>query len=284
MAQQWQRLNNEEGYHALTVFFPGMKDHYEQTTGRFAASYAWRPDHWQFSAGAGWGSRAPTVTEAYGYYLNNTFDQYDYIGYPRLKNESAVELNGAITWQPSSRFSLGVDANTFLFSNYIIGQFEDRLSAMTVDAEGVKVYANIDHARIVNTSLTAQWRPFSWLGWNNRLSYASGRDADNDPLPLISPFAYASTLDFTYHDWQAQLTVKGNARQVDYGQKYGETETPAYAIVNLNATYQQAVGNLALTFRAGVENLFDRRYTTYADWCSIPQKGRNVYVNVAVTF
>ena len=38
----------------------------------------------------------------------------------------------------------------------------------------------------------------------------------------------------------------------------------------------------ALTLRAGVENLFDKRYTTYADWCDIPQKGRNIYVNLSV--
>ena len=125
------------------------------------------------------------MTEAYGYYLNNTFDQYDYIGNPRLKNESAIELNGAITWRPSAHFSLGADANTFLFSNYIIGQFENRLSAMTVDAEGVKVYGNLSHATIVNTSLNAQWQALPWLTWNGKVSYAAGRDDDQDPYPVF---------------------------------------------------------------------------------------------------
>ena len=84
------------------------------------------------------------MTEAYGYYLNNTFDQYDYIGNPRLKNESAIELNAAYQFSIlNSQLSIGLDANAFFFSNYIIGQFEDRLSAMTVGAEGVKVYGNV---------------------------------------------------------------------------------------------------------------------------------------------
>ena len=96
------------------------------------------------------------MTEAYGYYLNNTFDQYDYIGNPRLKNESAIELNAA--YQLSIlNFQLSTDINAFFFSNYIIGQFENRLSAMTVGAEGVKVYSNIDHATIANASLTANY-------------------------------------------------------------------------------------------------------------------------------
>ena len=53
------------------------------------------------------------MTEAYGYYLNNTFDQYDYIGNPSLKNESAVELNGAAKFSVfNSQFS--IDGNVFL--------------------------------------------------------------------------------------------------------------------------------------------------------------------------
>ena len=39
VAWQQQKLNNEEGYHALRVFFPGMTDAYHQTTGRIAANY-----------------------------------------------------------------------------------------------------------------------------------------------------------------------------------------------------------------------------------------------------
>ncbi len=282
IAQQWQKLNNQEGYHALRVFFPGMKDSYMQTTGRIAANYTWQPSHWQLSFGMGWGSRAPTVTEAYGYYLNNTFDQYDYIGNPRLKNESAVEVNGATKWLPSPRLTLSVEGNAFFFSNYIIGQFETRLSAMTVDAEGVKVYGNLNHATIVNTSLTAHWQPLPWLTWNNRLNYAVGHDDEGDPLPLISPFTYTSSLTFAYKRLQGKVELRGNSKQVDYGKKYGETATPAWAIGNISAQYTLSIHEHDLTLRAGVENLFDKRYTTYSDWCDIPQKGRNIYVNISV--
>ena len=283
LAWQTQRLNNDEGYHALRVFFPGMKQRYQQVTGRVALNYQLSILNSQLNFGAGWGSRAPTVTEAYGYYLNNTFDQYDYIGNPRLKNESAIELNGAYKLSVlNSRLTIGLDANAFFFSNYIIGQFEDRLSAMTVDAEGVKVYGNLDHATIVNTSFSAEWKPLSWLAWNTRLSYAIGRDDEEDPLPLISPFAYTSHLSFSYKRFQGKVEVRGNSRQVNYGKKYGETVSPAWAVVGISGQYTLPVQGHNLTLRAGVENLADKRYTTYADWCDIPQKGRNVYVNLSV--
>ena len=283
LAWQTQRLNNEEGYRALEVFFPGMRRSYQQVTGRVALNYQLSTLHSQLNFGAGWGSRAPTVTEAYGYYLNNTFDQYDYIGNPRLKNESAIELNGAAKFSMlNDRLSIGLDANAFFLSNYIIGQFENRLSAMTVDAEGVKVYGNLDHATIVNTSFTAEWKPLHWLAWNTRLSYAIGRDDKGDPLPLISPFAYASSLSFAYGRFRGRVELRGNGKQVNYGKKYGETATPAWAVGNISGEYALYVDVCVLTFRAGVENLLDRRYSTYSDWCGIPQKGRNFYVNLNI--
>ena len=282
LSWQHQRLNNEEGYKALSVFFPGMKQQYHQTTGRIAANYQLSILNSQFSIGAGWGSRAPTVTEAYGYYLNNTFDQYDYIGNPRLKNESAIEVN--TNYQLSifnSQLSIGIDVNAFFFSNYIIGQFENRLSAMTVGAEGVKVYGNIDHATIANASLTAEWKPVNGLRWSAKGTYSIGRDDDGDRLPLIAPFTYQSRLSYATGPLSVQAEVKGHARQAKYGKKYGETETTAWTIVNLSANYQFTIHNSQFTIRTGVENLFDKYYATYTDWCHIPQKGRNIYLNLS---
>ena len=300
VAWQQQKLNNEEGYHALRVFFPGMTDAYHQTTGRIAANYQLSIFNSQLSIGAGWGSRAPTVTEAYGYYLNNTFDQYDYIGNPSLKNESAVELNGAVKWHPTERVNVTLDGNVFLFSNYIIGQFETRLSPMTVGAEGVKVYGNISHATIANVSLTWDWQIAEQLRWNKKVSYSSGRDADGDALPLISPISWQSEWIYQHQRFQAQATIKGNARQSNFGEnqrslaegksKYGETAAKAWTIVNLSAQYQFIVNSswtsqaakpsAQFIVRAGVENLFDKQYATYADWNHIPQKGRNIYMNL----
>ena len=289
VAWQQQRLNNEEGYHALRVFFPSMQDTYHQTTGRLAANYQLSVANYQFNIGAGWGSRAPTVTEAYGYYLNNTFDQYDYIGNPSLKNESAVELSGAVKWHPTERVNVALDGNVFLFSNYIIGQFETRLSPMTVDAEGVKVYGNISHATIANASLTAEWQLMEQLRWNGKVSYSSGRDADGDPLPLISPVSWQMELQYNYQRLQAQATVKGNTRQNCYGKKYGETAASEWAIINLSAQYgflrpfgskRAELERSSMTVRVGIENVFDKHYATYADWNHIPQKGRNIYLNL----
>ena len=89
--------------------------------------------------------------------------------------------------------------------------------------------------------------------------------------------------------------MKGNARQSHYGGKYGETPAKAWTILNLAATYHLSLhspsktigGQGALTsdlaIRFGIENLFDKHYATYADWSDLPQKGRNIYMNLTFT-
>ncbi len=281
MAWQQQHLNNEEGYHALRVFFPAMKDRYHQTTGRVAASYQYSTHHSQFTIGAGWGSRAPTITEAYGYYLNNTYDQYDYMGNPTLKNESAIELNSTVRLStPDSRFSIALESNAFFFSNYIIGQFEQRLSPMTVGAEGVKVYANLSHATIANVSLSARWMLTRHLRLHNKVGYGLGYDAEGGSLPMIAPLTWQSSAQYAWQNILFQASVKGHARQSRYGDKYGELPSDSWAILNLSAQYTIS----HYTFRLGVENLFDKYYTTYSDWKKIPQKGRNIYANITFDF
>ena len=275
VAWQQQRLNNEEGYHGQKVFFPLMSDSYYQTTGRIAAAYQFSILNSQFSIGGGWGSRAPTVTEAYGYYLNNTFDQYDYMGNPHLSNESAVEVNGAYRLSAQD-FSIGLDANAFFFKDYIIGHLDSRLSAMTVGAEGVKVYGNLDHALIANASVTADWQISERLAWNGKVSYSVGRDDVADALPLISPLAWRTELECDFGALQTQVEVRGNARQTNFAAKYGEILTAGWNIVNLSAVYRFKIA----TLRGGVENLFDRNYSAYSDWNNIPQKGRNIYLNL----
>ena len=287
LSQQWQKINDKEGLNALSVFFPGMNDNYQQTTGRIALNYTINAKDYEVVIGAGWGSRAPTVTEAYGYYLNNTFDQYDYIGNPRLKNESATELSAKLRWMPSGRFNLSFDANAFLFSNYIIGQFEPRLSAMTVAAEGVKVYGNLSSASVLNASLTSQWHPLRALTAETTLSIARGTDNVGDPLPLIAPFSYSLRLLYTNSLFLLRGVLRGHARQTNYGAKYGETVTPAWTVVDITAEsdLKWLTGkSIDSTLRLGVENLFDHRYTTYSDWCGIPQKGRNFFISLTLDY
>ena len=249
--------------------------------GRVSLSYAWQHNGWRIAAGTGYGNRAPSVTEAYGYFLNNAFDRYDYIGNPHLKNESAVELNISGSWK-GDVVDARLEVNAFLFQNYIIGTPDDRLSPMTIGAAGVKVYQNLKNAQIVNASLVFNIKPLPWLRWNNRVSYSYGKESTGARLPQIAPLTYTTALKVLLQNWEGELGGELVSRQDNYSSKYGETPTPGYAVWRISAGYQFPIYSVLANIHIGVDNLFDRYYSTYSDWNHIPQKGRNIYINVSL--
>lgn len=281
VAWQQQHIGSDEGYKLLEVFFPHMKRTYHQTETRASARYTYSSSLWRFSFGTGWGSRAPGITEAYGYYLNNTFDNYDYIGNPRLSNEEAFEANASLTFT-ARNVRLYADANIFRFRNYIIGHVEQRLSPMTLGANGVKVFGNIPHATIVNAQFNSTVRLSRLLTWDSSLSYGFGADADGDALPIISPLQYRSSLKFDRGRLSAVANLEGATKQTRVATKYAETGSDAYIICGANVSYVLSFNGHDTTLRLGVENALDRNYSTYSDWNHLPQKGRNLYASLAL--
>ena len=279
-AWQHRRINSDEGFDALGIYFPGMEQSEARLTGRLAVSYAYVSGNWKLALGTGYGTRTPTVTESYGYFLNNTFDRYDYIGNPNLKNEGAVEANVSLTWN-TRKLTVKGETDAFFFHDYIIGRPDTRLSAMTLGAAGVKIYQNLSYAQIVNASFTADYKPVKWLEWSNRIAYGYGRESRGERLPLIAPLSYQGSLRLRWSNLDAEGGVRMASRNSYCGKDYGETPTSGYAVWHLNVGGHFNIGEVGTNLHLGVENLFDRHYSTYSDWNHIPQKGRNVYVNVA---
>ena len=282
-AWQHRQINNDEGYQALSIYFPGMDKGNSRFISRLAVSYAYEHSGWAIAVGTGYGTRAPTVTESFGYFLNNTFDQYDYIGNPYLKNEKAIEANASIGYE-KGLVRVKAETNAFFFQDYIIGRPDSRLSPMTIGAAGVKVYQNLKHAQIVNASLMADFRLASWLLFENRVAYSYGRENTGARLPLIAPLSYLGSLRFSWKYLEAEGGVKMASRNSHCGTEYGETPTADYAVWHLNIGGQLRLGQVIANLHLGIENLFDRYYATYSDWNHIPQKGRNIYVNTSFQF
>jgi len=77
------------------IFHPGAPQEKTRFLPNLYASYNLNTGGFNFSAGGGYGHRAPSVSEGYGYYIYNSFDRYDYIGNPDLKNEISYEVNAS---------------------------------------------------------------------------------------------------------------------------------------------------------------------------------------------
>ncbi|MBL3546921.1 TonB-dependent receptor plug domain-containing protein [Chryseobacterium sp. KMC2] len=265
------------------IFHPGASQQKTRILPSLHAGYQFTEDHFSFSVGTGYGHRAPSVSEGYGYYIYNSFDRYDYIGNPDLNNEISYETNASAGFK-NEKMSIEAKVNYFYIQNYIIGKILSLGSPMNYQSVGVKAYTSLDHATLFNMSLNTSYSILPELHWKGSLTYARGRDDKGKNLPFIRPLSYLTSLHFTHHNVGIHTSVNGDFIQLNYSPEYGEDKTPAYAIWNFSVDYNFKIKKIKTVFQVGAENLLNKYYSTYADWGNIPRMGRNIFTSLQFSF
>lgn len=271
-------VRSDFGYESLAIFYPAMQRNKTRWLKNGAVKMNYQKEKWQFSFGTGYGERAPSVSEGYGFYLFNSADRYDYIGNPNMVNEKSLEFNISSTFTTSA-FTVKAQADYFRIYDYIIGFNHSDFIPMTIGAAGVRMYGQLPVANIFNASLTADYKITDALQWSGKMVYRRGAAGDLN-LPQIQPLSYGANLKYQHQQITAELGAEGSIAQTKYGKTFGEIPAVAYTIFNLAAAKQFDFAKQKIVLKAGVENLFDRYYTTFADWNRVPRMGRNVFVNV----
>lgn len=265
------------------IFHPGAPQEKSRILPSLHAGYQLTLNKFHFSVGGGYGHRAPSVSEGYGYYIYNSFDRYDYIGNPDLKNEISYEVNASAGFK-NKKMNIQAKVNYFYIDNYIIGKILSLGSPMNYQSVGVKGYTSLDYATLFNFSLNASYQITDHLHWKGLATYARGMDYNQNNLPFIRPFSYQTSLHYHYKDFHFQTSVSGDFAQINYSPEYGEDETAAYTIWNVSADYSFYIKNVKTTFQVGAENLLNEYYSTYADWGNIPRMGRNIFTSLKINF
>ncbi len=280
LAYHSNKVADEFGLGSLQIFYPEM----EESKTRFLKSFSAQLHKmlWQLhlNAGLSYGERAPSVSEGYGFYLFNSFDNHDYIGNPHLKTESSSEVNFSIGYEKPI-FDITAEARYFHISNYIIGKIDPTLSPMAIGADGVKLYKNLDYVQLFNASLFGRYSISNALKLSGKISYHRGVDDEGENLPLMSPLSYGGGLDFFKNQYSASLSVEGAGDQTNYNPEYGESKTAAYATLSASFGKRFFMGDDSLFVKAGVQNILDTYYSSYTDWKNIPRMGRNFYITLS---
>lgn len=272
-------IASEFGLHSLQIFYPNADDTKSHFLKSFSGAYSYDKNGWTNRISVGYGERAPSVSEGYGFYLFNSFDGFDYIGNPNLKNENSFEAAISIG-KKKEKWNVKLTSSYFLIHNYIIGLPTSTVAPMTIGANGVKIYSPLDFATIFSTDFQLNYQISNKFDWNSNLKYTLGKDNHNDGLPFMSPFAYKTSLLYRNGRFNLQITLLGNTTQTEFNSFHGEDKTPSYAIVNCNAGYKFYIEKTSLSLNAGIENIFDKNYSTFSDWRNIPRMGRNIYLNI----
>ncbi|MDR2122633.1 MAG: TonB-dependent receptor [Flavobacteriaceae bacterium] len=263
------------------IFHPGAPQEKTRILPSLHASYLLNINPFDFSVGGGYGHRAPSVSEGYGYYIYNSFDRYDYVGNPDLKNEISYEINASAGYK-NDRLNLQAKVNYFYIENYIIGKILDIGSPMNYQSVGVKGYNSLDYATLFNFSLQADYALLDDLDWNGTLTYARGLDNKEGNLPFIRPLSYQTALQFHYKNLGVTTSVNGDFKQINFSSEYGEDQTSSYTIWNASVDYTFSINKIKLKLQIGTENILNEYYSTYADWGNIPRMGRNIFTSLKV--
>lgn len=279
----YTHLREGFGLDQLRVFYPDIK------TGRmqmpFTADIAYATyvnARMRLTLQGGYGQRIASLSEHAGFYLFNRADGHDYVGNPYLKNEKSFQGSTSIDFLGNqSEVEMRVFAKRF--TDYILGQTDPSLSAMTPGAYGVRIYQNYPNAFFTGVEAKWIWHATEDLMMLTQLKYVRARLNTGEAVPLIPPLNALLSVRRQGRFINIQLDAEANAAQPMFNEAFGEDRTPAFAIINLRLDRSWQLGKINVLTQAGAENLFDKRYHMHLDWGNIPRPGRNIYVTVQLT-
>ncbi len=271
------------GLGSLEIFHPDMEARQQRFLKSVSARYHRDFGKLHLSGGLAYGERAPSVSEGFGFYLFNSFDNHDYIGDPDLKNEKALETVIALGLDLKD-LDVTLEGNHFHTMDFIIGEVDLGLDPMTIGADGVKMYSNLRYANLYNISLEVEHEVFHALRWSARASHHRGKDHNGRNLPFISPFTYGGRLSYAHADFSMDINMFGALAQRNFSPEFGEDRSPAHTVFSVSMGKSLALGGDTVAIKAGVDNIFDRLYSTYSDWNNIPRMGRNFHISLSYAF
>ncbi|OWP83610.1 TonB-dependent receptor [Flavobacterium davisii] len=265
------------------IFYPNSSQQKSRILPSINVNYQYKKKAYHFSVGTGYGHRAPSISEGYGYYIYNSFDRYDYIGNPDLKNEISYEVN-ATSGYKNNTIGLEAKINYFYIKNYIVGEILNIGSPMNYQSIGVKGYTSLDYAKLYNIAINTFYNIDEHIRWEVVLAYARGIDKNGINLPFIRPLTYLSSIQYKHCNFGIRTSINGDLDQVHYSSLYGEDRTPRYLLWNSSVDYTIPFDKYKITLQTGAENILNENYSTYADWGNINRMGRNIFISLNINF
>lgn len=287
--------------YAAFPFFGAMDMHRRNATYSFAFGLNYLPvKTWKIAASAATAYRVPNIDTA-----SKVFDsKAGTVTVPNaaLKPEKTVSLDLNVTKHIGDRLTW---ENVFFATYYFDaittarGTFNGS-DKMVYDGVECDVYTNVNSRRAVlwgySGSLTAS--PVRGLELNATFNYTYGRILEregNKPLDHIPPVFGRVGVAYVTRDnrFRADFYALYNGRKHLSSYNPDGEDNLAYATVNgengngtpawytLNAKLNYNVNSL-LTLQAGVENILDTEYRTFASGINAP--GRNIYAAVRLGF
>lgn len=235
------------------------------------------------SASIAYVERMPTASELYGFYLFNSNDGYDYIGNPKLKIEKSLQADLSVIYNwKNNRVQLSYFYSSLF--DYLTGTINSSFSTMTIGAKGVKEFINIPNASVSGVEGSVVLKPAPAIDVVSTVRYTAGKDNKGNSLPLIAPLKNTTSVRYQPKNFSVQLEAEAASKQGHINIEAGEDVTTGYSLLHIRFGYNTMILNNTIELQGGVENIFDRKYHEHLDWGNIARPGRNLYLQMKISF
>ena len=197
--------------------------------------------------------------------------------------EEAIKARLGYTFNVKS-WQIGLGGYGYHITNYIIGITDSTFDAMTIGANGVRVYNNINYATIYGVDLTLTGNITGWLQLMAKAGYTRGILAGGQNAPLIPPLNGVVSFKVKHGSWQGLFETEFATAQNLVNTNYGDAQTPGYVVNNLRLLKAIALNKTVLNLEAGIDNLFNVAYRNHLDWGGILRPGTTLYAQVKLGF
>jgi iron complex outermembrane receptor protein len=207
----------------------------------------------------GTAQRSPGIAERYINFLPIGLDPYEMIGNPQLKPETNNQFDLIFEFKTKST-NLSLDLFSSFLRNYISSEIDPDIKPKMATSPGVRRYINIEKAQIAGVELDWKQTITGFLKHDLSVVFTYGEDKKlNEPLPEIAPaeFKYRLIGSFVNGKILPELMFRQALKQDRIASSYGETETPAFNVLDAKISW---LATKSITASGGILNLFDTAY------------------------
>jgi iron complex outermembrane receptor protein len=233
--------------------------------------------------------RSGGLTERFINFFPVGQDPFELLGNPQLNPEINNQLDVTFQWK-NERANINVDVFAGYIQDFISSFIDPDLTPRLPMSPGVRRFVNIEDA--FKTGFEVNWNQELVVGLQHQLgiAYTYAQDLERDePLPEIAPldFRYGLTGSYLDNTLRPELTFRHVLKQSRISNEFGETETPAFSLLDVKLSYQVSK-NAQLT--AGINNIFDENYYEHLNRSvrgnntPIFAPGRNAFASFSFVF
>lgn len=206
-------------------------------------------------------NRAPSLVERYLWTPANASaglaDGRTYLGNPTLDPEQSIQIGIGAT-KRGDTWSATLTPFYQSVRDFIQGE---PIGRNDMNGRPVLQYQNIRRAELYGAELAVDWNIHEYLTFAAIASYARAENRENgDALYRVAPMRGLASIVYQNNGWEAGVECEWAAAQNRVARGQNEPTTPGYGLVHLRLARELPHG---VRVEAGVENVFDKRYTDY---------------------